>query len=148
MRAGRLEQLGLPGEVYARPQTPFVAEFVGLSNKLEAQVHDGLAVVLGVPLPLVDPSVPDGPALALVRPEAFSLAGHSAAEAGPLDGTVISTTFLGAVSRVRVDLGGGVMVLAQLSTGEAGDYPAGSRVRLALRRDPVLVSRSVDGAAE
>ncbi|MDA8435437.1 MAG: ABC transporter ATP-binding protein [Actinomycetales bacterium] len=148
MRAGRLEQLGLPGEVYARPQTPFVAEFVGLSNKLEAEVRDGHAVVLGVPLPLVDPSVPAGPALALVRPEAFSLAGHSAAEAGPLDGTVISTTFLGAVSRVRVDLGGGVMVLAQLSTGEAGDYPAGTRVRLALRRDPVLVSRSVGGAAE
>jgi putative spermidine/putrescine transport system ATP-binding protein len=63
-------------------------------------------------------------------------------------GTVISTTFLGAVSRVRVDLGGGVMVLAQLSTGDAGDYPPGTRVRLALRRDPVLVSRSVPEVTE
>jgi putative spermidine/putrescine transport system ATP-binding protein len=143
MRAGRLEQLGLPGEVYARPRTPFVAEFVGLSNRLPARVSDGHAVVLGETLPLVDSSVPNGPAVAIVRPEAFSLAGHPDSESGPLIGTVIATTFLGAVSRVRVDLGGGVLVLAQLSAGDAVDYPPGTRVRLALRRDPVLVSPSV-----
>ena len=34
MRAGRLEQLGPPIEVYSQPATPFVAEFVGLTNRL------------------------------------------------------------------------------------------------------------------
>jgi putative spermidine/putrescine transport system ATP-binding protein len=38
MREGRLEQLGTPTEVYARPATPFVAEFVGLTNRLAASV--------------------------------------------------------------------------------------------------------------
>ena len=43
MRAGRLEQLGAPERVYSRPATPFVAEFVGLTNKLPAQVSGGTA---------------------------------------------------------------------------------------------------------
>lgn len=140
MRAGQLEQLGSPSEVYGRPQTAFVAEFVGLSNRLAAEVKGGMALVRGVVVPLVDPATPEGPAMAIVRPEAFSLAGHTDAESGPLVGHVIATAFLGAVSRISVDLGGGVTVLAQLPTGDAGAYPAGTRVRLALRPDPVLVN--------
>ena len=41
MRAGRLEQLGPPAEVYRSPATPFVADFVGLSNRLPGRVVDG-----------------------------------------------------------------------------------------------------------
>ena len=141
MRAGRLEQLGTPTDVYHRPTTPFVAEFVGLTNKLPASVSGGVADVLGVQLPLVDPATPDGPATALVRPEAITLAEHAADEAtGPLVGQVIATAFLGAVSRITVDLGDSGRVLAQLPTSEAGAYPAGSRARLSVRRDPVLVT--------
>jgi putative spermidine/putrescine transport system ATP-binding protein len=55
MRAGQLEQLGSPSEVYGRPQTAFVAEFVGLSNRLAADVKGGMALVRGVAVPLVDP---------------------------------------------------------------------------------------------
>jgi putative spermidine/putrescine transport system ATP-binding protein len=53
---------------------------------------------------------------------------------------VIATAFLGAVSRVTVDLGEAGTVLAQLPTAEAGAYPAGSRARLSMRLDPVLVT--------
>jgi putative spermidine/putrescine transport system ATP-binding protein len=53
-------------------------------------------------------------------------------------GTVIAVAFLGAVSRVTVDLGD-VRVLAQEPTSAASQHPAGTRVRLALRPDPVLV---------
>src|SRR5437763_16135761 len=38
MRDGRIEQLGSPTDVYTRPATPFVAEFVGLSNQLAGEV--------------------------------------------------------------------------------------------------------------
>ena len=41
MHAGQLEQLGPPEEVYDHPATPFVAEFVGTMNRLEATVVDG-----------------------------------------------------------------------------------------------------------
>jgi putative spermidine/putrescine transport system ATP-binding protein len=141
MSAGRLEQLGTPIEVYHRPTSPFVAEFVGLTNRLPATVSGGSADVLGVRLPLVDPSAPDGPAVALVRPEAVTPSGGVPDdEDGPLVGQVIATAFLGATSRITVDLGAAGTVLAQLPTADAAAYPAGSRARLSFRGDPVLVT--------
>ena len=144
MQAGRLEQLGPPTEVYARPATPFVAEFVGLTNRLPARVSGGVADVLGERLPLVDPTTPDGAVVALVRPEAIGLTDASVNGSGPLVGHVIATVFLGAVSRVTVDLGEAGHVLAQLPTAEATAYPAGTRARLILRPDPILVTRAAD----
>jgi putative spermidine/putrescine transport system ATP-binding protein len=139
MRAGRLEQLAPPTEVYSRPASPFVAEFVGLSNRLAGSVTGSTVTVRGHDLPLVDPSTPAGPVIAIVRPEAVSLASDSSGESGPMTGTVIASTFLGATSRVTVDLGD-TTIIAQLSTADASNLPAGSRVTLTIRPDPVLVS--------
>jgi putative spermidine/putrescine transport system ATP-binding protein len=139
MRQGKLEQLASPTEVYSRPATSFVAEFVGLSNRLEGTVTGSTVTVRGIDLPLVDISTPAGPAIALVRPEAVTLASDDDADSGPLVGTVIATTFLGATSRVTVDLGD-TTILAQLTTSDAMTHPAGSRVALTIRRDPVLVT--------
>jgi putative spermidine/putrescine transport system ATP-binding protein len=144
MRSGLLEQLGPPTQVYAQPATPFVAEFVGLTNRLPARVVEGDAHVLGVRLPLVDPGVADGEAVALVRPEALGVAPGSqetAPDDDPLAGVVVANAFLGAVSRLSVDLGPAGVVVAQLPTSEAGRHGVGSRVRLTLRPDPVLVTR-------
>ena len=146
MRAGHLEQLAPPTEVYSRPATSFVAEFVGLSNRLAGEVKDGSVIVRGCTLPLVERDTPNGQVVALVRPEAVTLASQGAAEpAGPLAGTVIAVTFLGATSRVTVDLGD-ARILAQLSTADATTLSAGSRVALTIRPDPVLVSASSDPA--
>jgi putative spermidine/putrescine transport system ATP-binding protein len=140
MRSGRLEQLGPPTTIYSRPATPFVAEFVGLTNRLPGVVRGGEVEVRGAQLPLVQPDAADGPAIALVRPEAVTFAGDGETAAGLLVGTVIATAFLGATSRVTVDLGD-ITILAQLPTSEAAAHPAGTRVRLALRADPVLIAR-------
>jgi putative spermidine/putrescine transport system ATP-binding protein len=139
MHSGRIEQLGPPTTIYSRPATPFVAEFVGLTNRLAGVVRRGTVEVRGARLPLVQPDAADGPAVALVRPEAVTLA-SSDETAGPLVGTVIATAFLGATSRITVDLGD-ITILAQLPTSEATALPAGSRVRLVLRPDPVLIAR-------
>jgi putative spermidine/putrescine transport system ATP-binding protein len=139
MRAGRLEQLAPPTEVYSRPATAFVAEFVGLSNRLAGTVSGTSVSVRGHDLPLVDTATPAGPVTAIVRPEAVTLASDSTGESGPMTGTVIASTFLGATSRVTVDLGD-TTIMAQLPTSEATKLPAGSRVTLTIRPDPVLVS--------
>jgi len=140
MQGGRIEQMAAPTEVYSRPATAFVAEFVGLTNKLQGTVRGGVVVVRGVDLPLADKSVPDGQAVALVRPEAVSVAvGAEAVESGQLSGSVIAVTFLGAISRVTVDLGDGT-IMAQMPTSEAASHPAGTQVTLTIRRDPVLVA--------
>jgi putative spermidine/putrescine transport system ATP-binding protein len=147
MRDGRLEQLAPPTEVYARPATAFVAEFVGLTNRLPGTVSGSVVTVRGRDLPLVDQSTPPGPVTALVRPEAVTLAAGSTDESGPLTGTVITTTFLGATSRVTVDLGDATIV-AQLATSDASELTAGSRVTLAIRPDPVLVSADAPAVSE
>ncbi len=149
MQDGRIEQLAPPTEVYSRPATSFVAEFVGLSNRLAGEVRGGEVIVRGCRLPLVEQDTPDGQVVALVRPEAVSLASRapeSGSGSGPLTGTVIAITFLGATSRVTVDLGD-TRIMAQLPTSEASALAAGSRVVLAIRPDPVLVSAGADPAA-
>ena len=145
MRAGRLEQLASPTDVYTRPATAFVAEFVGLSNRLAGIVSGTTVTVRGRDLPLVDTTTKPGAVIALIRPEAVTLAADSLADSGPLTGTVIAVTFLGATSRVTVDLGDAT-IMAQLPTSEATELSAGSRVTLAIRPDPVLVS--ADTSAE
>jgi putative spermidine/putrescine transport system ATP-binding protein len=147
MRAGRIEQLAPHTDVYSRPATAFVAEFVGLSNRLAGTVSGSTVTVRGRDLPLVDPSTPPGQVTALIRPEAVTLATDSSGEIGPLTGTVIATTFLGATSRVTVDLGD-VTIMAQLTTADASALPAGSRVTLTIRPDPVLVSASPAASEE
>jgi len=146
MQAGKLEQLGPPTLVYSRPATPFVADFVGLTNRMQGTVRKGEVEIRGASIPLVHPDTPDGPATALVRPEAVSIAGDGDAAQGPLVGTVIAVAFLGAVSRVTVDLGD-TTVLAQLPTSAASEHPAGSKVRLTLRPDPVLIQREEPASA-
>jgi putative spermidine/putrescine transport system ATP-binding protein len=147
MQAGRIEQLAPPTDVYSRPATAFVAEFVGLSNRLAGTVSGSTVTVRGRDLPLVDSATPPGQVTALIRPEAVTLATDSSGETGPLTGTVIATTFLGATSRVTVDLGD-VTIMAQLTTADASGLPAGSRVTLTIRPDPVLVSASPAASEE
>jgi len=138
MQSGKIEQLGPPTEIYSRPASPFVAEFVGLTNRIPGEVKFGAVEVRGTQLPMVQKDVPSGPAVALVRPEAITITSNGDMSSGPLVGTVIAVAFLGATSRVTVDLGD-ITVLAQLATSAATDHPAGSKVKLALRPDPVLV---------
>ncbi|HEV3102490.1 MAG TPA: ABC transporter ATP-binding protein, partial [Candidatus Dormibacteraeota bacterium] len=140
MQSGHLEQLGPPTEIYSRPATPFVAEFVGLTNRIAGVVKGGEVEVRGTRLPLVKADTTDGPAIALVRPETVSLMVDGDMVPGPLVGTVIATAFLGATSRVTVDMGDGT-VLAQMPTSDASALTAGTRVRLVLRKDAVLIAR-------
>jgi sulfate/thiosulfate transport system ATP-binding protein len=67
MSRGRIEQVGTPAEIYEGPRTPFVFDFLGRTNSFNCEVKDGKAT-LGDKILDVDPSVPDGAAVAFVRP--------------------------------------------------------------------------------
>jgi putative spermidine/putrescine transport system ATP-binding protein len=134
MRAGRLEQLGPPAEVYQRPATAFVADFVGLSNRLAGRAVDGTVEVLGTKLPLLEPAAaPAGATTALVRPESVDLVVD---DAGP--GRVLAASFLGPTSRVTVAMPDDVLVVAQVSSARLPDLTPGTAVRVDLR--PVAVA--------
>ena len=138
MRAGKLEQCAAPAELYGRPATAFVAEFVGTMSRLPGHLTDGVVEVLGQRLP-VDGEAPAGPEVdVLVRPEAIHV---HADETG--DARVVGTAFLGAVVRVSVRLGDGTEVKADLPTHEATTLGAGVAVRVSLPERPVLVAERV-----
>src|SRR3954467_6941452 len=69
MAAGRLEQIAPPAELYDRPRTRFVAEFVGLTNAIPGTADGGVVDVLGVRVPVLQGSAERGRVRALVRPE-------------------------------------------------------------------------------
>ena len=70
MRAGRIEQIDAPETIYTRPTTAFVAEFIGLTNRLPGRRRVGTATVLGSAVPLLPGSPTTGAVTVLVRPEA------------------------------------------------------------------------------
>src|SRR4029078_8670709 len=67
MSAARLEQLAPPAEVYAHPATPFVAEFVGLNNRVPSRVSGGMALLFGAWVPNLPGSIDEGPGSSLLR---------------------------------------------------------------------------------
>ena len=69
MNRGRIEQLGNAGEVYERPSTPFVFDFLGGANVLDAEVRGRTVYLRGANQPIVTDSIhPNGPAELYVRP--------------------------------------------------------------------------------
>lgn len=141
MNRGSIAQLGSPEDLYQRPSSAFVADFVGLSNRM-AGVRDGSVVsVLGGVLPTLpdaDGTLQPGisPVTAYVRPENVVL--------GPLlDGTsdtqavVLTSGFLGAIRRTVVQLPDGSMLASQHSA--ATMFLPGDRVEVTLIPEPVTV---------
>jgi len=137
MRAGRLEQLAEPAELYSRPATAFVAEFVGTMNRLPAELGGGgtVVTVLGATVPAQEGAPASGPVDALIRPESLTVA---AAEDG--NGIVTARTFLGAVSRVAVRLSGDTEVAVDVSSAVALEMVPGTAVQVGVPAVPVLVA--------
>ena len=136
MRAGKLEQVAAPDELYDRPATAFVAEFVGTMNRLPGSLNgDGTAVtVLGDTVPVQPGGPASGPVAVLVRPENLTVA---PAEGG--NGIVFLRTFLGATSRITVLLSGDLQVLVDVPSIHAAAMTPGASVQVRLPSDPVLV---------
>jgi ABC-type Fe3+/spermidine/putrescine transport system ATPase subunit len=98
MNDGRIEHLGTPEEVYRRPASRFVADFIGDSNFFEATVRghvaelsDGSRVGCG--------GGRSGRATLMVRPEVITLGDGP----GAIVGRVLQTSFLGSYVRVAVE---------------------------------------------
>ncbi|WP_219471794.1 ABC transporter ATP-binding protein [Nonomuraea rhizosphaerae] len=134
LRDGRLEQCGPPAEVYDRPATPFVAEFVGTMNHLAGHVSGDKVTVLGQLLP-IDGAAPGAAQVdVLIRPEAVQV---TPADDGRAE--VLAASFRGASVRLRLALAGGE-VLADVPGHEAARLGPGTRVTVRLVERPVLVA--------
>jgi ABC-type Fe3+/spermidine/putrescine transport system ATPase subunit len=130
LRAGRLEQVGTPEDLYAAPMNKFVTEFVGRASSIPVNVlgpsERGMRIsVEGVEWDLVEGVTQSrlrGPALMLIRPEALRLL---APTAGALMGTVVERRFAGSASLYTVVTEGGASLEV---SGPPRSVKAGDRV--------------------
>ena len=140
MYRGRIEQMGSPAEMYSAPATPFVAEFIGTMNRLEGTVVDGGVEHGGQTLQIeAARQRPRGDrVLVLIRPETVEVnrANGAGSGANTLVGDVVTQTFLGPVTRLKI-VGTGVDVIADVPTQKALGLPVGTRVTAALPADGV-----------
>ena len=102
MQSGRIAQLGTPEDVFERPATPFVAEFVGRSARLPGTV-EGAAVRCG-PALLYAPGLPDaGPVTIFVRPHRIHVLEPGTTAENTLDGTVAALDYTGETVHIVLD---------------------------------------------
>ena len=134
MRNGQLEQIAGPAELYDRPSTSFVAEFVGLTNPIPGKVSGGTVEILGGVVNTLPGSITSGAGLALVRPESIDVTLNDSGNA-----TVFSASFLGASCRLSISLADGSRVTAQVPSPDAVGLHAGARVKVSLLDLPVFV---------
>ena len=135
MNRGRIEQLGTPTEIYHRPKTLFVADFIGTANFLTATVDsfDGpTAKVTVLDRPANVPTQPEvqgaREATLLVRPESVVLT----ADSDRPDGTVTQVVYLGSSVEYGVDTSIGVVFAVEANPDPDHLLAEGTPVRIAL----------------
>jgi putative spermidine/putrescine transport system ATP-binding protein len=137
MRAGQLEQCAAPAELYDRPATPFVAEFVGTMNRLAATVAEGSRVQVGKQLLPADGQLPatGTKVTVLLRPEAVVVTPDAAG-----DSVIAIATFRGATTRLVVRRDDGVELLADVPSHRAAELATGVRTTISMLDRPVLLA--------
>lgn len=139
LRSGELEQVAAPREIYSRPATAYVAQFIGHTNLLRGQVQDGTVHSGELCWPT---SLPNGPTLFSLRPEHVRLA-DGAAGSVRVRGRVLQHAFHGATELIRVECAGGLILTVRSPSGRI------TKDEVELEFDPddaVVVSESPERA--
>jgi spermidine/putrescine transport system ATP-binding protein len=164
MSGGRIEQIGTPETVYESPSTVFVADFLGVSNLMDAQATGGpgggcLVRVGDFTLRAgCGDLAARGPVKIVARPERIVLLEHDGSPGeNCLPGMVERTVYVGASLQVMLRLAsGGTLQASVANTGGGAEYPQGTPLYAHLPADglrvvaPVPVAdgaRDSDGAA-
>jgi spermidine/putrescine transport system ATP-binding protein len=158
MNLGRVEQVADPEQVYERPETTFVAGFIGVSNLMPATVEAGGGVHLdnGPTVPAAEDGFRPGERCqAVVRPEKLHIGRVDERADGDLpsvEGTVESSVYLGTSTQIVVDLGDDVRMTVlhpNASEAERQRLPGGgARVRLSWHPDHMHLVRESAASPE
>ena len=146
MKDGNIMQIGTPNEIYAKPQNPFVAGFIGVSNFLECQVatQGGVATVtIAGEQPFQVPVRKEytGAGMISARPEQLFFSQEGMA------GKILFSTFLGDFIEYEVELDNGQNLIVNEYTKDTTDvHTDGERVHL--RFDPERISLYEAGTEE
>jgi spermidine/putrescine transport system ATP-binding protein len=146
MSNGKIEQVGTPATVYEDPATVFVADFLGISNLMDAEALDGngsdCMVAIGdfTLRAGCGELTARGPVKVVARPERVELLEHGAGRGNCLPGMVERTVYVGASRQVMVRLATGAQMQASVAnTGDAGGYEQGTPVSVHVPVDALRV---------
>ncbi|HEX8811362.1 MAG TPA: TOBE domain-containing protein, partial [Terracidiphilus sp.] len=121
LRAGALEQVATPREIYARPATTYSAQFIGQTNLLHARVENHIAECAGMRWATAEP---DGSATFSVRPERIapvgSGAGGSGVEVVQFRARVLTEVFQGAMQLLQIECASGLRMIVRTSRARIG----------------------------
>ncbi len=119
MNHGTIEQVGTPREIYGRPASAFVADFVGAMNAVPGEISGNRFMPRGGAIAIVLASgMADGPARLCVRPEDVEVSAATSGSAGSqLSAIVDSVEFLGAFTRLRLSVPawGGALLMVDVA---------------------------------
>ena len=139
LRSGELEQVATPREIYSRPDTAYVAQFIGHTNLLKGNIRRGVAQCGSLSWSV---ALPEGPALFSLRPEHIRLADSAASPRSvSVRGRVVHQAFHGATELIRVACPDGLVLVVRTASGHA--LKNDSEIELAFSaEDTVLVRES------
>ncbi len=138
MKEGKIMQIGTPSEIYAKPASPFVAGFIGVSNFIECDISGKADNALvrfkdGVELRMRLARDYTGKAILSARPEQLIFAKEG------MSGETLFSTFLGDFIEYEVQLDDGQSLIVNEYTKDTTViHPVGERVHI--RFDPASVS--------
>ncbi len=135
MNTGRIEQVGVPREVYDEPCSTYVADFLGLANLLPAEADDRGVQLLGVEVATATEGT-RGPCTVLVRPERVTLV---APAEGQLRARVEHVVFAGAATHIHLQVGSSALQAVVPNDGAALAAVEGGEVGLRLAPDALRV---------
>jgi putative spermidine/putrescine transport system ATP-binding protein len=137
MSRGKAEQIATPAELYSKPSTEFVAQFVGISSRVGVTRSGDSVHIFGrdVKIRGTAPAT-EGPYDALLRPEDVDLLVNPTGL-----GIVTHKSFLGATTRLEVGVGGAT-VKADVMSSAADVFDLGTRVDLDVNARDVLVTEA------
>lgn len=147
MNNGKIEQVGSPSDLYDRPQTPFVADFIGRTNFFKGTLSDGqFKTPFGVDLQVTG-NCPQGSNLIAFRPEKIQmeLPGASAPGTNRIAGNIDMVSYLGPYTEYRVKVANDNVIVVHRPNRQSDDegvFVAGKPVVITVPPERCLLFRN------
>ena len=144
MRDGSIEQKGPPQSLYHRPETAFVANFIGESNVVDAVItQEGprRQIVLGDAQITVsgddDPAQPNGPVKLSLRPEVIEIASKDELSPQSLSGVILQSAYMGPIIEYSIETKAGILFTR--APAYAGQFTAKEEVCVRIRPEEIII---------
>ncbi len=136
MSAGRIEQIGSPEDIFERPATRFVADFIGGGTFLPGIARGSAVEVPGLGPVQVAAPLPPGPVTLMLRPHRVDLVDDASTLPNRVPGVIERATYTGELVSCVIQAGGHRITLSRFARGRP--VAAGETVTLGWRAEDAI----------